>query len=63
VQREAQAVSRRETGAAVTYLPAPSAVAWTLFLAMLSRMPKNCMAKRVLPDQTAQLAKSLGPLL
>jgi uncharacterized membrane protein len=47
----------------VTYLPAPSAVAWTLFLAMLSRMPKNCMAKRVLPDQTAQLAKSLGPLL
>jgi len=48
---------------AVTHLPAPSAIAWTLFLAMLSRMPKNCMAKRVLPDQSAQLAKSLGPLL
>jgi hypothetical protein len=56
-------VARCEAGAAVTHLPAPSAFAWTLFLAMLSRMPKNCMAKRPLPDQTSQLAKSLGPLL
>jgi uncharacterized membrane protein len=52
-----------EAGAAVTYLPEPSAFAWTLFVLMLSRMPRNCMAKRVLPDQSAQLAKSLGPLL
>jgi uncharacterized membrane protein len=47
----------------VTHLPEPSALAWTLFIAMLCRIPKNCMAKRVLPDQSAQLAKSLGPLL
>jgi hypothetical protein len=30
---------------------------------MLSRMPKNCMVKRLLPEQSAQLAKSIGPLL
>jgi hypothetical protein len=60
---EPEDVARCEGGAAVTHLPAPSAFAWTLFLAMLSRMPKNCMAKRPLPDQTSQLAKSLGPLL
>jgi uncharacterized membrane protein len=52
-----------KAGAAVTLLPEPSAFAWTLFIAMLCRMPRNCMAKRVLPDQSAQLAKSIGPLL
>jgi hypothetical protein len=47
----------------VTHLPAPSAAAWTLCVAMLSRVPRNCMAKRVLPDQSSELAKSIGPLL
>jgi hypothetical protein len=47
----------------LTQLPAPSAVAWTLILAMLSRMPKNWMVKRLLPDQSSQLAKTIGPLL
>jgi hypothetical protein len=59
----AEPVAGCEAGAAVTHLPTPSALAWTLFVAMLSRMPKNCMAKRALPDQSAQLAKSIGPLL
>jgi hypothetical protein len=47
----------------VTHLPAPSTVAWTLFLAMLSRIPKNWLVKPLLPDQNSQLAKTIGPLL
>jgi hypothetical protein len=38
-------------------------VAWTLFLAMLSRTPKNWLVKPLLPDQSSQLAKTTGPLL
>jgi hypothetical protein len=45
----------------MAHLPAPSAAAWTLFVAMLSRVPKNCMGKRLLPDQDSQLAKSIEP--
>jgi len=30
---------------------------------MLSRMPKDCMVKPLLPDQGSQLAKTIGPLL
>ena len=58
-----EVIPGREADAAVTYVLAPSAVAWTLCVAMLSRMPKNCMAKGPLPDQGGQLAKSIGPLL
>jgi len=43
----------------MAYLPAPSAAAWTLLVAMLSSIPKNRMAKRVLPDQSSQLAKTM----
>jgi len=54
---------REEAGAVVTYLPAPSVVAWTLCVAMLSRLPKDIMPNRLLPDQSSQLAKTIGPLL
>ena len=47
----------------MTHLPAPSKAAWTLCVAMLCTMPKTCMVKRVLPEQSGQLAKSIGPLL
>jgi hypothetical protein len=30
---------------------------------MLSRMPKDCMKKQLLPEQSSQLAKTIGPLL
>jgi hypothetical protein len=59
----ARAVAGCEASAAVTHLPAPSATAWTLCLAMLSRIPKNWLVKPLLPDQNSQLAKTIGPLL
>jgi len=43
----------------MAHLPAPSAAAWTLLVAMLSRIPKDRMAKRLLPDQSSQLAKTM----
>jgi hypothetical protein len=63
-----QGVSRRDCGRMRSWCRRDSPTGafcgcWTLLVAMLSKIPKDRMAKRPLPDQSSQLAKAIGPLL